>query len=87
MVKFYPLENKRATIFAKTLIGKCQISKSRGQGPRSDAHAWGSSCLICTGSKLKFILQVKKTCVRLSISCNKSNVVWAYLLIIVRTND
>ena len=40
-ILFYPLETKKTTLFAKSLIGKCQISKSRGAKalyPRSDSH-------------------------------------------------
>jgi len=34
-ISFYTLETKKSTFFAKDVIGKCQISKSRGLGPPS----------------------------------------------------
>jgi len=43
-ISIYPLETKKMTLFAKHLLGKCQISKSGGCSapwPPSDAH--GSS--------------------------------------------
>jgi len=30
-IQFYPLETKEKTLFAKSLIEKCQISKSKGK--------------------------------------------------------
>jgi len=32
-ISFYPFETKKATFIAKNLMGKCQISKSRGTKP------------------------------------------------------
>jgi len=45
VVKFYfhPLESKKTTTFSKTVIGKCQISKSWGAlppCPLSNTHVW-----------------------------------------------
>lgn len=50
-ISFYPLQTKRTTFFAKSLIGKCQILKSRRvKAPTasfSNAHAQNSvSCII-----------------------------------------
>jgi len=40
-MSFFPLESKKTSFFAKTIIGKCQISKSRGKGSTSNIHGLG----------------------------------------------
>ena len=59
-ITFNPLETKKTTFFANNLIGKCQISKSRGKGPLpplSDAH----DCDLCCWSYLS-VRKIREPC-------------------------